>query len=398
MKICLVSKEYPPDKLGGIGTQTFLKAHALAARGHVVHVVTRAADGIAESTDLRDGVVVHRITDPSSALPFSEPSVHWVSYSAAVAAKLYELAEELDFDVIEFAEYEAEGFVYTLDTHGWRTVPVVVMLHASLAMFLERTGWPPPGSPLARFGTFMEETVVQGADMLLAASRNIADFWTETKGVAPERISVVHTAVDPTVFTPPELHPDRRPEVLFVGRIDGEKGVFDVVEAVLALSERHPSVLCRIAGAGDADAEQRLHELIGGDVAAQFELAGFVPFDRLPGYYASCDVFAAPAPREHGVASVYLEAMSCARPVVASTTGGAPEAVVDGETGFLVAPGDHAALVDRLDALLSSPELRQRLGQNGRARVLELFTADRVAERTLSVYERVVSERDRQHV
>ena len=113
---------------------------------------------------------------------------------------------------------------------------------------------------------------------------------------------------------------------------------------------------------------------------------------RLPDYYASCDVFAAPAPRDHGVASVYLEAMSCARPVVASTAGGAPEAVVDGETGFLVAPGDRAALIDRLDALLTSPELRRRLGQNGRTRVLDLFSADRVAERALSVYEQVVAE------
>ena len=84
---------------------------------------------------------------------------------------------------------------------------------------------------------------------------------------------------------------------------------------------------------------------------------------------------------------VALEAMACGTPVVASRVGGLAEVVQDGETGFLVPPGDVPALRDRLDQLLRDPALARRLGDNARARVLEHFTWARVAERCLAAYE-----------
>src|SRR5216117_3746038 len=120
MRICLVSREYPPET-GGIGTQTFLKAHALTGVGNAVHVVTAEHD--VDAGDSLDGeVVLHRLVDPSSDRrrdgvdPTSRLPLQWAAYSQTVAAKLYELNEQERFDVIEFAEYGAEGFVYELDT------------------------------------------------------------------------------------------------------------------------------------------------------------------------------------------------------------------------------------------------------------------------------------------
>jgi glycosyltransferase involved in cell wall biosynthesis len=81
-----------------------------------------------------------------------------------------------------------------------------------------------------------------------------------------------------------------------------------------------------------------------------------------------------------------LEAMASGTPVVASRVGGVPEIVVDGETGFLVPPGDVAALHDALARVLSDAALAQRLGANARALVLERFTWQRVAERCLEAY------------
>ena len=397
MRICLVSREYPPET-GGIGTQTFLKAHALTGVGNAVHVVTAEHD--ADAGNSLDGeVVLHRLVDPSSDRrrdgvdPTSRLPLQWAAYSQTVAAKLYELNEQERFDVIEFAEYGAEGFVYELDTSERRDVPVAVMLHGSLAMFAERGGWPAPGSPLHRFGTFMEETVVRGADLLLAASRNIANFWIE-RGVPHERIHVVHTAVDPAAFMPSDAQRDGEIEVLFVGRIDGEKGVFDVVKALGALAPRYPTLRCRIVGSGKPVDEKHLREMIEASGApAQFEVVGPVPHDQLPHYYASCDVFAAPAPRDHGVSSVYLEAMSCGKPVIASFSGGAPEAVVDGQTGLLVPPRDPAALVEALDTLLADRHLRDRLGRKARARVLEHFSPERMIARVVEAYAEVLSNR-----
>src|SRR5829696_5990230 len=182
MKICLVSQQYPPDTAaGGIGTQTMLKAQHLARRGHTVHVVSSTLDGPARVA--RDGdVTVHRLPYPTVDTPFCETSVLWIGFSYAVAAKLADLTERIDFDLIEFPEYGAEGFVYQIERPQPRRVSVVVMLHGSLAMFAERVGWPEPDSDLWRVGAFLEEQAILKADLLLAASHNIAAFWQARLG------------------------------------------------------------------------------------------------------------------------------------------------------------------------------------------------------------------------
>jgi glycosyltransferase involved in cell wall biosynthesis len=81
-----------------------------------------------------------------------------------------------------------------------------------------------------------------------------------------------------------------------------------------------------------------------------------------------------------------LEAMASATPVVASRTGGLPEIVGDGQTGFLVTPGDEDELQDRLHLLVNEPALARRMGQAGRAAVLERFTWTKTAQRCLTAY------------
>jgi len=81
-----------------------------------------------------------------------------------------------------------------------------------------------------------------------------------------------------------------------------------------------------------------------------------------------------------------LEAMAAERPVVASRVGGLAEAVLDGESGLLVAPGDSSALADAISALIADPVLRRRLAAAGRARVLARYTAARMADGTLACY------------
>jgi len=391
MKICLVSQEYPPETAGGIGTQTHLKAHGLARRGHAVHVISSTYAGAGRVE--RDGeVTVHRVLHPACESAFSEPSVHWVGYSWAVAKKLYELLGAVKFDLIEFPEYAAEGFIYQLDAHRYRHVPILVMLHGSLRMFAERIGWPEAGSELAEFGGFMEEAVVARADKLLAASGNIAEFWARRRGIPREEIDVLHTAVDAELFAPAPRRGPARPTVLFVGRVDGAKGVLAVADAVITLRAKYPEILFRVVGAGDAENEGRLREKIAARGAGEsFELVGRVAHGELPAYYAGCDVFASPAPEEHGVASVYLEALASGRPVVACRSGGAPEAVLDGLNGRLVPPDDPEALAAALDQLLGSRALRERLGAGGRRLVEDYFARDRFIERVEKVYRQVIS-------
>src|SRR5688572_11121024 len=120
MRICLVSQEYPPETGGGgIGTQTYLKAHGLSARGHEVYVVSASVDRKART--YRDkNVIIHRIPEPELNLPGYEQSTYWLAYSTSVAEKLHALSQDTSFDIIQFPEYCGEGFVYQTDTFRYR--------------------------------------------------------------------------------------------------------------------------------------------------------------------------------------------------------------------------------------------------------------------------------------
>jgi glycosyltransferase involved in cell wall biosynthesis len=274
---------------------------------------------------------------------------------------------------------------------------VVVQLHGSLAMFVEHIGWPEKGSDFHRVGTMMEHVSVQRADALMACSGSIADFTAATYGVPRAEIEVIHCGVDTEAFRPAELR-ERvagRPTVLFVGNIAANKGVKTVFEAVLRLRGRYPDVRLQILGGGAEELlrhfEARVHEE-GAETNVEFH--GFVDRPELPEFFRNADVFCAPSQYE-AFGIVYIEAMACACPVVASPTGGTPEAVTDGQTGLLVSPDDVEATAAALDRLLGDAALRRRMGEAGRRRVEDYFAMDKYIGRVLNVYHKAI-ERSRQ--
>jgi len=115
--------------------------------------------------------------------------------------------------------------------------------------------------------------------------------------------------------------------------------------------------------------------------------AGAVPYVELPAHYAAGDVFAMPCRTRNrgldveGLGIVFLEASAAGRPVVAGDSGGAPDAVLPGETGYVVGGRDRAALAERVSELLLDRSLAARMGVSGRAWVEQTWRWDQVAER-----------------
>jgi glycosyltransferase involved in cell wall biosynthesis len=389
MKICLVSTEYPPETGGGgIGTQTHLKAVGLAARGHEVHVVSSSAgDGASVADDA--GATIHRIPEPQLFGPGWEESSYWLAYSVAVAEKLYRLDEQVGFDLFQFPEYGGEGFVYQTDTWAHRKARYVVQLHGPLAMFSATLGWPETGSPLHAIGCFMEQTVIQHADLVLSSSLNTARFVADTYGQPLDRIQVVHSGIDATRFAPAPSGGAGGPRVLFVGNLVEGKGVFAVAGAAARLRRRYPELRLRVIGKGDEHAHARLRAAFA-DAPEAVELVGYTPYAELPGHYAWADMLAAPSRFEPGPGNVYLEAMAAARPVIAARTGGAPEVVLDGTTGLLVDPGDIEGIESAIATLTDDRALAAALGARGRALVEERFALDRYIDRIEALYEQVL--------
>jgi glycogen synthase len=397
MRVCLVSQEYPPGYVGGIGTQTRVKAQGLLARGHEVEVLTAGHEsGPPLSTRADAGVTVHALRPPGGRFAVHHTETYWLGYTWAVLGALRTLTEERAYDVIDFPDYGAEGLAFQLDREPESSTAVVVHLHGPLSMFSEQIGWPEAGDPLLRLGTFMEDMSIETADGLLAASRSVAELTARRSAIDPERIDVVAGAVDSDFFTPAPAGADGRDGVrlLFVGNVADNKGVRVVLNAFVRLAPDHPDLVLTIAGAAEEDAAAELRErATSAGVDERVELLGFVEHDRLPDLYRAADLFAAPSRYEGGLGLVYLEAMACGLPVVAAASGGSAEAVAQGETGLLVRRDDVGETAQAIGTLLRDGDLRARMGAAARQRVLELFAPAPYAEKVEHAYARALERR-----
>jgi glycosyltransferase involved in cell wall biosynthesis len=393
MKVCLVSQEYPPETgWGGIGTQTFHKALGLTARGHEIHVVSTTWNG--QPSRVRDGnLTVHRIAAPDLGALGYDPPVYWLAYSAAIAQKLGALGRETRFDVMQFPEYGGEGFVYQSEQFEYRDARYVVQLHSPLAMFADYLGWPRAGDALHQIGCLMESSVMQRADRLMASSHNIARFCAQHYGCSLADIEVIHSAVDTSRFRPRrQIEEGHHPRILFVGKLIKGKGIALLVKAVLQLRARYPRIFLRAVGRPDHDLFKQLNKMVARAEAQQsFQFTGNVPYAELPEHYRWCDFFVGPSTYEPGAANVYLEAMACGKPVIACNTGGAPEAVLDQQTGLLVPPGDVEALKQAITTLAEDKRDARRLGETGRAWVEERFSLATYVDRVERIYQEVIS-------
>jgi len=399
MRVCLVSQEYPPGYVGGIGTQTRVKALGLIALGHEVEVLTAGDEsGPALRTRERDedGVTVHELAPPGGEFPLSSTEAYWLGYTWSVLGALRSLESVRRFDVVDFPDYAAEGLAYQLERAEQDETAVVVHLHGSLGMFSSQLGWPSPGDPLLRVGAFMEDTSIEIADTLLAASASLAELTCERLAIDPGRVEVVAGAVDVERFAPAggAAPNGGGPRLLFVGNLVANKGFETVLEAFTRLAGEHPGSTLAIAGSAEEAVIGRLREqVVRTGLEGRVEVLGFVEHGRLPELYRSADVFAAPSRYEGGLGLVYLEAMACGLPVIARAAGGAAEAIEHGETGLLLERGDVEETSAAIGMLLADPALRERMGAAGRERVLAHFTPAAYAERVLAAYERAIERR-----
>ncbi|WP_077797608.1 glycosyltransferase family 4 protein [Streptomyces sp. JHA26] len=177
-----------------------------------------------------------------------------------------------------------------------------------------------------------------------------------------------------------------RPVVVCVSRLVPRKGQDTLIRAMPRVLAARPDAVLLIVGGGPYEKDlRRLARDTG--VAASVRFTGAVPWAELPAHYGAGDVFAMPCRTRRGgldvegLGIVYLEASATGLPVVAGDSGGAPDAVLDGETGWVVRGGSPEEAADRVVTLLADPELRHRMGERGRSWVEETWRWDLLAER-----------------
>ena len=365
LKICLVSQEYPPETgHGGIGTQTYLKAHGLAAMGHDVHVLSHSTDGNEHQT--RGGLVtVTRIPGPDTKLEIREESVRWLVHSQNVAAALDDLHREFDFDLIDGPEYGGELFVHLLNREV-SSPRVTVHLQGPLIMLSRALGWPAEDSLLFRVGTLMEQTSVQLADAVYSSSATSARWCSEHYGLTGE-VPVMHSGIDTDLFRPADVVKPDRPTVIFVGKIGSSKGADLLVDAAISIAHDVPDLHVKLFGTSVGDQAEGLRQKASdAGFPDLVELGGYLSRVDMPMELSRADVFAAPSPYEGGPGFVYLEAMACGLPVIACSGSGIEEIVTHGQNGLLIPPDDVVALTEALTELIAEADEREALGRRAR--------------------------------
>ncbi|WP_435255782.1 glycosyltransferase family 4 protein [Streptomyces althioticus] len=177
-----------------------------------------------------------------------------------------------------------------------------------------------------------------------------------------------------------------RPVVVCVSRLVPRKGQDTLIRAMPAILAAEPDAVLLVVGGGPYEKDLRRLAADTG-VAASVRFTGSVPWSELPAHYGAGDVFAMPCRTRRGgldvegLGIVYLEASATGLPVVAGDSGGAPDAVLDGETGWVVRGDSPAETAERVTALLADEELRRSMGRRGRDWVEEKWRWDLLADK-----------------
>jgi glycogen(starch) synthase len=371
MRICLISREYPPDTgWGGVGAYTYQIAHGLRERGHEVHVVCLAGNA-GTTVDLdEDGVKVHRVAyknilDELNLFLVSAPSTHYVVASLiAMWRRFVQLHKEYNFDVAEVPEHLAGGLFQALTG----CVPTVVKLHTPHSKFVAQQFHNVSPNFDNQLICLLERLTMRAAEALSSPSKDMAKFVADDLGIAVEGISIVRNPADLARFSADgaKAIESAEPLILFVGRLEERKGVRFLAEAIPTIHARFPDARFVFIGAdtntapGGTSMLSYLKKQVAG-CASAVQFLGHVPLQDIPSYYRSADICVVPSLYDNAPYTC-IEAMSCGRPVVATTAGGTAEYVANEQFGLVVPPADPNAIADALCKLLANEMVRKQYG------------------------------------
>ncbi len=386
----MLSWEYPPAIVGGLSRHVFHLARGLAADGHAVTVYTRGHPD-APSVEVNHGVRVVRVDEYPPRIAFDD-LLPWVL--AFNIALLHHAQADLDGDPPDILHAHDWLVAYAgaalKDLHA---LPLVATVHATEH---GRHQGHLPGA-LNRLIHQVEWWLTFEAGRVITCSDFMRREVTRIFELPPDKVEVIPNGVDLATFAPADpggraraRTDGRGPVVLFAGRLEFEKGVQTVLEALPLIDRVVDGVRFVVAGAGRhrAELEDRARAL-GVERRVRFE--GFVGEERLRELYRSADLVIVPSLYEP-FGLVALETMACGTPVIAADTGGLKEIVDHEITGLRFRPGDARSLAAVAARLLTDGRLGRRLALQARSALAERHSWQGVAARTSETYRRTIVE------
>ncbi|MGW6336382.1 glycosyltransferase family 4 protein [Nocardia rhamnosiphila] len=390
MKILMVSWEYPPVVVGGLGRHVHHLATSLAAAGHEVVVLARRPTGTSPATHpthsfIAEGVLVVAVAEDPPIFDFGEDMLAWTlamghaMVRAGVALDKPGIGEGWTPDVVHAHDWLVAHPAIALAEYY--DVPLVSTIHATEAG--RHSGW--VAGRVNRQVHSVEWWLANESDALITCSTSMKDEVERL--YRPDRIPVhvIRNGIDVGAWTFRTRSPrSGPPRLLYVGRLEYEKGVQDAIAALPRIRRAHPGTVLTVAGVGTQF--EWLRQLARTHrVARAVHFAGQLDHAELLGWLHGADAIVLPS-RYEPFGIVALEAAAAGTPLVTSTAGGLGEAVIDGVTGASFEPADVHGLVDAVVSVLDDPVTAQERAFAARERLTADFAWDVVAAETADIY------------
>jgi glycosyltransferase involved in cell wall biosynthesis len=381
VRILIVSSSFFP-KIDGSTRCVYDHARKLAARGHLVYLITRGIEGMPRE-EVFEGIHVVR-----TEVTFrSGNSINKARLMLEQVATILRFQRRFKFQVVHVHGY-ASGLA-AMPCRYMFGVPLVITTHGTEFLWPRELWW--KSRLELRMGLIFERQVLEHVDIVIAQSEGVRKYMLEIYGrdIGP-RIRIVPTGVDHTKFAVPEGLPDDD-RVMFVGALTEVKGVACLLKAFGEVHDEFPRSSLILVGSGPrAEYYKEMVQEMG--LLDSVEFLGAVRDDaRLLQLYRESSIVVLPSNVGGPISCTLLEGMSCGRAVISTNVpGGIPDVLGEG-AGLLMKRNDEMELASYLRRLFSDRAYEKQLARTARERVENSYTLDMMTSRLLSLYSEVAS-------
>ena len=366
MKIAMIGWEYPPFKAGGLATHCYGLTHSLADKGVKIDFYMPKTKHSTGSDKSNLNIIEVGETE---IFPYDRPN------SKELAGQFYEAVYRYNNLVVA----NVKGNYDAIHCHDWLTmkagiiikektgIPLVLTIHSTE---YDRSGWLNPN----QWFIDIEREGMQKADRIIAVSHFTKRIIVEKYGINPDKISVIHNAVYPI----PEGQ--KKEIVLFLGRLTIQKGAEYFLKAAWKVLDYESDTRFVVAGTGDM-LPRLITQALDMGISDNVIFTGLLTEEEVRHIYGISSIYVMPSVSEpFGITA--LEAISAGTPTIASKTAGFSEAF---NNCLRVDFWDTDEMANKIISLLRYDSLHRTLSKEGK-REIELFTWDRVADKTIDVY------------
>lgn len=368
MKILVITDDFPPN-IGGIAVFVHNLCLQLCRLGHqvdVLSVVDNARKDEIRTLDKDQPYRVYRYGHnirPASILSF---------------AYILSLQIRNRYDVLFMGHFFSAKALGVWFVSKLFRIPYAILSHGNDYWRTSRRHW---------IDRLLSKRILKSADLLIANSIYTAQRFNQA-GVG-RKIEVLTPGVDDNLFHPnvsdqnilKRFGVENKRIILTVARLVPKKNIENIIRAMILIKKKCPNTVCIVVGEGED--RKRLEILADSlELSSHVVFTGSIDHRIMPSIFCASDIFLMPSLEIDGdvetFGMTFLEANACAKPVIASDGGGMQEAVINGQTGILVDPGNIKDIAGAVINLLENSDLRKKLGANGLQRVKDCFTWEKV--------------------